>query len=107
MVGESPGSYGKYGNCDRFFPHHLRCAHGRYGMCTGQGPLGVRWRLGRREFGATYQNERRLEDPTLDYAGIVAFAFWRHCSRRRRNKIAHRLPPRLLWERKPAAPLAG
>jgi hypothetical protein len=40
--------------------HHRRGEHGDLARCRGQAPLGVLWRLGRREVGVWFRNERRL-----------------------------------------------
>ncbi len=40
--------------------HHLRGEHGGLASCRGRAPLGVVWRLGRRETGVWYRNERRI-----------------------------------------------
>ncbi len=40
--------------------HHLRGEHGVLAHCRGQAPLDVIWRLGTRELGVWYRNERRL-----------------------------------------------
>ena len=41
--------------------HHSRGQHGGLASCRGIAPLGILWRLGRREVGAWYRNERRLK----------------------------------------------
>ena len=40
--------------------HHRRGEHGDLASCRGQAPLGVLWRLGRKEVGVWFRNERRL-----------------------------------------------
>jgi hypothetical protein len=40
--------------------HHRRGEHGDLARCRGQAPLGVLWRLGRKEVGVWFRNERRL-----------------------------------------------
>ena len=42
--------------------HHQRGEHGGLASCRGQAPIGVLWRLGRRETPAWYRNERRLAE---------------------------------------------
>jgi len=41
--------------------HHRQGEHGFLAHCLGQAPLGVLWRLGRKEVGARFRNERRLD----------------------------------------------
>jgi len=41
--------------------HHRRGEHGFLARCRGQAPLGVLWRLGRREVGVWFRNERVLD----------------------------------------------
>ena len=41
--------------------HHRRGEHGDLARCRGQAPLGVLWRLGRKEVGVWFRNERRLD----------------------------------------------
>ncbi|MEK7283091.1 MAG: HNH endonuclease signature motif containing protein [Acidobacteriota bacterium] len=41
--------------------HHGRCEHGGLGTCKGTAPLGITWRLGPREAGIWYRNDRRVE----------------------------------------------
>jgi hypothetical protein len=40
--------------------HHLRGVHGLVASCTGEAPLGVRWRLGREDVAEWWMNERRI-----------------------------------------------
>jgi hypothetical protein len=40
--------------------HHRRGEHGVLARCRGQAPLGVLWRLGRKDVGVWFRNERRL-----------------------------------------------
>src|SRR4029077_7822255 len=40
--------------------HHARGERGGLARCRGAAPNGILWRLGRRELGAWYRNERRL-----------------------------------------------
>jgi hypothetical protein len=40
--------------------HHRRGEHGDLARCRGQAPLGVLWRLGRKDLGVWFRNERRL-----------------------------------------------
>ncbi len=40
--------------------HHARGEHGGLARCRGTAPIGILWRLGRRELGRWYRNERRL-----------------------------------------------
>jgi hypothetical protein len=49
--------------------HHSRGEHGVLASCRGTAPLGILWRLGRREFGARYRNERRLNPDAGARAG--------------------------------------
>jgi hypothetical protein len=44
--------------------HHLLGEHGGLAHCTGRAPLHVVWRLGIRELGTWYRNERRISPPT-------------------------------------------
>jgi len=41
--------------------HHRLGEHGFLARCRGQAPLGVLWRLGRREVGVWFRNERLLD----------------------------------------------
>ncbi|MFQ6018986.1 MAG: hypothetical protein ACE5KF_12425, partial [Kiloniellaceae bacterium] len=50
-------------------PHHTLGAHGRYGRARGTAPLGIDWRLGRRDLGCRFRNERRLADATRGHTG--------------------------------------
>jgi hypothetical protein len=45
--------------------HHRRGEHGDLARCRGQAPLGVLWRLGRKEVGVWFRNERKL-NPDAD-----------------------------------------
>jgi len=40
--------------------HHQRGEHGGLASCSGRAPLAITWRLGRRDVGHWYRNERRL-----------------------------------------------
>ena len=42
--------------------HHQRGEHGGLASCSGTAPLGLLWRLGRRELGRWYRNDRRIGD---------------------------------------------
>ena len=44
--------------------HHQRGEHGVLASCRGRAPLGVVWRLGRRDVAWRYRNERRLDPPS-------------------------------------------
>jgi hypothetical protein len=43
--------------------HHQRGEHGGLASCSGEAPLGITWRLGRRDLATWYRNERRIEPP--------------------------------------------
>jgi hypothetical protein len=43
--------------------HHQRGEHGGLASCSGEAPLGITWRLGRRDLAVWYRNERRFEKP--------------------------------------------
>jgi hypothetical protein len=40
--------------------HHRQGEHGVLARCRGIAPLDVTWRLGRRDLGMRFRNERRL-----------------------------------------------
>lgn len=40
--------------------HHSRGEHGELASCRGRAPLGILWRLGRKELGVWYRNDRRV-----------------------------------------------
>ena len=48
--------------------HHRRGEHGGLARCRGQAPLGVLWRLGRREVGIWFRNERLLDSAQVSNA---------------------------------------
>jgi hypothetical protein len=41
--------------------HHQRGEHGGLASCAGEAPLGITWRLGRRDVATWYRNERRID----------------------------------------------
>ena len=41
--------------------HHRRGEHGVLARCRGRAPLGVLWRLGRKQVGVWFRNERKLK----------------------------------------------
>jgi len=41
--------------------HHHRGEHGGLASCRGRAPLGLTWRLGRKEVGVWYRNERKVD----------------------------------------------
>lgn len=43
--------------------HHQRGEHGGLASCSGEAPLDITWRLGRRDLAVWYRNERRIEQP--------------------------------------------
>jgi hypothetical protein len=45
------------------FHHHLG-EHGLLASCRGKAPLGILWRLGKKDLGVWYRNERRVDAPT-------------------------------------------
>jgi hypothetical protein len=44
--------------------HHYWGEHGELASCRGKAPLGILWRLGRKDLGVWYRNERRVVRPT-------------------------------------------
>src|SRR3989441_757318 len=44
--------------------HHQRGEHGGLASCSGEAPLRILWRLGRKEVGVGYRNERRVDSAT-------------------------------------------
>jgi len=44
--------------------HHYHGEHGELASCRGKAPLGILWRLGKKELGVWYRNERRVVAPT-------------------------------------------
>ena len=44
--------------------HHYRGEHGELASCRGKAPLGILWRLGKKDLGVWYRNERRVMAPT-------------------------------------------
>jgi hypothetical protein len=46
--------------------HHQQGEHGDLASCRGTAPLGLAWRLGRRDLGVWFRNERRLDAPPRD-----------------------------------------
>ena len=44
--------------------HHYWGEHGELASCRGRAPLGILWRLGRKDLGVWYRNERRVTAPT-------------------------------------------
>jgi len=44
--------------------HHYWGEHGELASCRGKAPLGILWRLGRKDLGVWYRNERRVVGPT-------------------------------------------
>lgn len=40
--------------------HHKRGEHGELASCRGKAPLGILWRLGKKELAVLYRNERRV-----------------------------------------------
>jgi len=44
--------------------HHKRGEHGELATCRGRAPLGILWRLGKKDLGVWYRNERRVAAPT-------------------------------------------
>jgi hypothetical protein len=49
--------------CACHFHHHLG-EHGLLASCRGKAPLGILWRLGKKDLGVWYRNERRVVAPT-------------------------------------------
>jgi hypothetical protein len=45
--------------------HHKRGEHGELASCRGKAPLGILWRLGKKDLAVWYRNERRVVAPTL------------------------------------------
>jgi hypothetical protein len=43
--------------------HHKRGEHGELASCRGKAPLGILWRLGKKDLGVWYRNERRVGPP--------------------------------------------
>ena len=43
--------------------HHYWGEHGELASCRGKAPLGILWRLGRKDLGVWYRNERRVVRP--------------------------------------------
>jgi len=60
--------------------HHQRGEHGGLSSCVGTAPLGITWRLGRREVAQAFRNERRLPAAVAaaarvrSYGAVVAVA---------------------------------
>jgi hypothetical protein len=48
--------------------HHQRGEHGGLASCSGLAPLGITWRLGRRDLATWYRNERRIDDPRVPWS---------------------------------------
>ncbi|HEV8700545.1 MAG TPA: hypothetical protein VGV60_04640, partial [Candidatus Polarisedimenticolia bacterium] len=44
--------------------HHDLGEHGLLASCRGKAPLGILWRLGKKDLGVWYRNERRVVAPT-------------------------------------------
>jgi hypothetical protein len=44
--------------------HHYWGEHGELASCRGKAPLGILWRLGKKDLGVWYRNERRVVRPT-------------------------------------------
>ena len=44
--------------------HHKRGEHGELASCRGKAPLGIVWRLGKKDLAVWYRNERRVDAPT-------------------------------------------
>jgi hypothetical protein len=44
--------------------HHYLGEHGELATCRGKAPLGILWRLGKKDLGVWYRNERRVVAPT-------------------------------------------
>jgi len=44
--------------------HHYQGEHGGLATCRGKAPLGILWRLGKKDLGVWYRNERRVAAPT-------------------------------------------
>jgi hypothetical protein len=44
--------------------HHYLGEHGELASCCGKAPLGILWRLGKKDLGVWYRNERRVDAPT-------------------------------------------
>jgi 5-methylcytosine-specific restriction endonuclease McrA len=49
--------------------HHQRGEHGELASCRGKAPLGILWRLGRKELAVWYCNERRVVPESASGAG--------------------------------------
>jgi hypothetical protein len=47
--------------------HHYQGEHGELASCRGKAPLGILWRLGKKELAVWYRNERRVPAPTPDH----------------------------------------
>jgi hypothetical protein len=43
--------------------HHYQGEHGELASCRGKAPLGILWRLGKKDLAVWYRNERRVEAP--------------------------------------------
>jgi hypothetical protein len=43
--------------------HHYQGEHGGLASCRGKAPLGILWRLGKKDLGVWYRNERRVMAP--------------------------------------------
>lgn len=50
--------------------HHQRGEHGDLASCSGEAPLGILWRLGRKEMGVWYRNERRVDPATTSHRHV-------------------------------------
>jgi hypothetical protein len=44
--------------------HHERGEHGQLASCSGEAPLNILWRLGRKDVGVWFRNERRVDPAT-------------------------------------------
>jgi hypothetical protein len=56
--------------CDELFntlslcaTHHLQGEHGQFARCKGKAPLEILWRIGRKDLGTWFMNERKLRAP--------------------------------------------
>jgi hypothetical protein len=47
--------------------HHYLGEHGELASCCGKAPLGILWRLGKKDVGVWYRNERRVDAPTPEF----------------------------------------
>jgi len=47
--------------------HHYQGEHGGLASCRGRAPLGILWRLGKKDLGVWYRNERRVAAPAPEF----------------------------------------